>query len=344
MQSSRLFEIIYILMDKHFATCEDLARELEVSTRTIRRDVDALSAAGVPVYMSRGKNGGVHLMPHYVLDKSVVSDNEQTEILAALSALRATGIDTGVGIGGGGSTGSTGGASGANSAKSASTTKHNASNKNTGSKSDALKRLSRVFQRDAIDWLDIDLSFWGAPPEFKRAFELIKKSIITKHQLQFGYYDVNGELTMRTVEPVKLAFKESSWYVRAYCLMRNDWRTFKLFRMDVERMQILPETFEPRIDTGSLDYTGDSKGAQRVKLLFEASAVHRVHEEFAPDWITALDDGRFLVELDIAPDARTHSYLLSFGAELEVLEPASVRARLTAQARDILNIYSDGCG
>jgi biotin operon repressor len=126
MQSSRLCEIIYILMDKHFATCEDLARELEVSTRTIRRDVDALSAAGVPVYMSRGKGGGVHLMPHYVLDKSVVSDNEQAEILAALSALRATGIDTGVGIGGGGSTG---GANGVNGGKSASITKHNAPGK-----------------------------------------------------------------------------------------------------------------------------------------------------------------------------------------------------------------------
>ncbi len=329
MQSSRLFEIIYILMDKHFATCEELARELEVSVRTIRRDVDALSAFGVPVYMTRGKGGGVHLMPHYVLDKSLVSAQDQTEILAALSALRSTGAI--------GDMGDAGDGGGRFSSKSKSD-KPGKTNSLAG-QNNALERLTRIFQREAIDWLDIDLSFWGAPPEFKRAFEIIKEAIISRHLLTFGYFDANGKPTQRSVEPTKLVFKESSWYMRAYCLKRNDWRTFKLFRMDVDNMQILAQPFEPRIDTGVVDFAEYPKSETKLKLKFKAGAEFRVREEFPPDWIVFQDDGSMIVEEEVTLDLRTYSYLLSFGSDLEVLEPQSMRDSLADKAREILDIY-----
>ena len=82
MQPQRLFEIVYLLMDRGTSTTAELAAKLEVSERTVRRDVDALSAAGVPVYMTRGKGGGVHLMDGYVLDRSVLSEREQGEAVA----------------------------------------------------------------------------------------------------------------------------------------------------------------------------------------------------------------------------------------------------------------------
>jgi predicted DNA-binding transcriptional regulator YafY len=95
MQVSRLFEIVILLLDKKTATAAELARHFSVSQRTIYRDVEALSQAGIPVYASQGKNGGISLVESFVIQKSLLNKEEQTEILAALQGLKAVGITRG---------------------------------------------------------------------------------------------------------------------------------------------------------------------------------------------------------------------------------------------------------
>ena len=149
MQPQRLFEIVYLLMDRGTATTGELARKLEVSERTVRRDIDALSAAGVPVYMTRGKGGGVHLMDGYVLDRSVLSEREQDDIMAALSALNRTGASD-------------------------------------DASDETAVRLGRLFQRENVNWLDMDFSFWGAPPNYRAAFDTIRDAAIGRHRAHRG--------------------------------------------------------------------------------------------------------------------------------------------------------------
>ena len=91
MKNSRLFEILYLLVEKRAVTAGELARRLEVSERTIYRDVDALSAAGIPVFTQKGQGGGIRLMDQFVLDKALLSQEQQDEILFALQATLATG-------------------------------------------------------------------------------------------------------------------------------------------------------------------------------------------------------------------------------------------------------------
>ena len=88
---NRQLEIIYILMNKDTVTAEELAAHFEVSTRTVYRDIDSLSMAGFPVYASRGKGGGIRLMERFILDRRLLTGEEQQRILAAMASLRETG-------------------------------------------------------------------------------------------------------------------------------------------------------------------------------------------------------------------------------------------------------------
>ena len=133
MQANRLFEIIYILLNKESVTAKELAEKLKVSTRTIYRDVDSLSLAGIPVYTEKGKGGGIFLLPNFVLNKSILSEAEQNEILTAL---------------------------------------HGISHVMTGETKDVLNRLSTIFKRTATNWLDVDFSDWSYCKDFFNDFKI----------------------------------------------------------------------------------------------------------------------------------------------------------------------------
>ena len=90
MQINRLFEIVYLLLERGSVTASELAERFEVSTRTVYRDVEALSEAGVPVYATRGRRGGISLMENFSLNRSLLTAKEQDEILFALQSMKAT--------------------------------------------------------------------------------------------------------------------------------------------------------------------------------------------------------------------------------------------------------------
>ena len=121
MHIQRLFEIVYILLDKKQTTAKALAEHFEVSTRTIYRDIDTLCEAGIPICATQGKGGGIYLLKQFVLDKSLLSKNEQREILSALQGINV--LDT--------------------------------SKKNT-----ILNKLSGQFEQSLPQWIAIDFSDW----------------------------------------------------------------------------------------------------------------------------------------------------------------------------------------
>ena len=78
MQINRLFEIIYILLENKIVTAKYLAERFETSTRTIYRDIEMLSSSGIPVYMQKGKNGGISLLPDFILNKNGIKTTRAT--------------------------------------------------------------------------------------------------------------------------------------------------------------------------------------------------------------------------------------------------------------------------
>ena len=90
LQDSRLFRIVYYLLDKGKCTAPELADKFEVSTRTIYRDLDVISAAGIPIYATQGKGGGISILPEYVMDNALLSDEEKEKIVIPVIEFKKT--------------------------------------------------------------------------------------------------------------------------------------------------------------------------------------------------------------------------------------------------------------
>lgn len=192
MQINRLFEIVYILLEKKTITAKELAERFEVSTRTIYRDIDILSNANFPIYASKGKGGGISLLEDYVLNKSLLSEEEQNQILFGLQGLgKLSNIES----------------------------------------KDTLEKMSTIFKKEQVNWIEVEFSNWGNIEKEENTFQVIKESILKKRVLEFTYYNTNQEEEVRQVEPLQIWFKSRSWYLKAYCRKKEDERIFKITRM-----------------------------------------------------------------------------------------------------------------
>lgn len=89
MKESRLFGLLYTILERKRVTAKELAEKFEVSIRTIYRDLDALSASGIPVYTQKGRTGGIAIAEEFVLSKSLLTVDEREQILSSLHGLSA---------------------------------------------------------------------------------------------------------------------------------------------------------------------------------------------------------------------------------------------------------------
>ena len=168
MSHNRLFKILYYLLDRKHATAPELAAEFEVSPRTIYRDVEALSSAGIPIYAEPGRNGGIYLLQDFTLDRAILSENEKQEILTALQSISATGY--------------------------------------TGGK-EMLTKLSALFHVNTRNWLEIDFSRWGKFSYDNSKFEILKTAVIQCKEIKIVYVNTNSEISKRILQPLKIYYK-----------------------------------------------------------------------------------------------------------------------------------------
>ncbi len=302
MQINRLFETIYILLRKKTTTAKELAARFEVSERTIYRDIETLSSAGVPIYATQGKGGGISLLDDYVLDKSILSEREQNEILYALQSLSVT---------------------------------------KAPQMDQVLAKLSSLFNKNKTGWLEVDFSPWGSDESRMGHFTILKDAILSRRIIEFNYFSSSGEKSIRRVEPVKLVFKVNAWYLKAFCLARNTFRIFKIIRMS--DILMTSESFSER-ESSELPGSGQAQETQnRVDLCLKirAEGAYRVYDEFEENSIFKHQDGSFTVTASLPDSKWLIRYLLSFGADAEVLSPQKIRDALRHELNDMVNKYKN---
>ena len=193
MKLDRMIGILSILLQKEKVTAPDLAAKFEVSRRTILRDIDALSMAGIPIVTEQGQNGGISIMQNYKIDKTLLSTSDMQAILAGLRSL-----------------------------DSVSGTRRYAQ---------LMEKLSAGASNmlSGDDHILINLSS-HYKETLSPKIELLHTAICTSQMVSFTYFSPKGE-SRRVMEPYYLIFQWAGWYVWGWCTMRRDFRLFKLNRM-----------------------------------------------------------------------------------------------------------------
>ncbi len=196
--------------------------------------------------------------------------------------------------------------------------------------------LSEKLSADTSDTILIDLASHYQTSLIKK-IAAIREAIEDRRHISFRYYYEKGECS-RTIEPYKLVFKWSAWYVWGWCLGREDFRLFKLNRL--WGLKIGTSTFALR-DLSRQELNFDchlAAGAIHLKALFEKGEKYRLIEEYGPDCYCE-HQGKLLLEQDFASYSNMREWVLSFGSQAEVLEPEGLRADLLQQAETLLKKY-----
>ena len=319
---NRLLGMIYILMNKGTVTAGELAKRFEVSVRTIYRDVEALSMAGIPVYARKGKNGGISLTQQFVLNKMLVSEKEQTEILAALIGLQETGAQ---------------------------------------SEQETLRKLGEFFQTEPMQWVSIDLSDWSGRRQelygqLKEAV-LNRKKIHFDYYGQYGEMSTRTvwpmQLLFKEYTWYLKAYCENRQDMRLFKVLRM--KRVEVLEETFEMSECIQADMSEEQDAGEgsfgemesvLKQQDSAKGKVQEKeevvqigLLIDKKEAYRVYDRFEEEDITVLENGDFLIKAWYLVDDWVYGMILSFGASAKVMEPSFVREEVKKRLADMLKLY-----
>lgn len=301
MQIDRLIQIVFLLLRHENITAKQLAEELCVSTRTIYRDINILSVAGIPITSQKGFGGGLSLLQGFSLDKSYFTQEEQNNIVQALQILKSS---------------------------------------NYPDADKSLNKVAGLFSHNLqSEWLEIDFSYWGSPEKERNNITALERAIINKYVITFTYFNAKLTVTHQTVEPLKLVFKSHSWYLVAYSENKKDIRTFKMSR--IRELQITNQLFERELpkDFSITPVYKEEYNTPVFVLHFSEKIAYKVYDEFQEKYIKKLDDGTLEVTFRYQLSDWTFLYLLSFGEYVEIIEPVEARNILKEKAKKIFSMY-----
>ncbi|MDA3847067.1 MAG: YafY family protein [Vallitaleaceae bacterium] len=298
MQIDRLFQIVYILLEKKQVTAPQLGKMFEVSTRTIYRDIDTLSLAGIPIYAQSGKGGGIRLMDDFVMNKSVLTNKEQNYLLFGLETLKATKYEE---------------------------------------VDQALNKLKSIFNKSEDNWLEVDFSYWGSEPTEQIKFENIKKALISCATIEISYRSFSGSMTERQINPLKLVFKERAWYLSAFCLLKADYRLFKVSR--ITKVKLTDIVFDRKVYDTSHNYEVGTTDLTTYVFNLSKEMKYRVYDEFDQSSIVAMPDGSYNVTFSVTEGEWLYNIIISYGKHIRIIEPEYLRGIIKKRLEETLAHY-----
>ena len=305
MKTDRLLGITMYLLNREIVPAGELAEKFEVSVRTIARDMEALSMAGIPIASSAGAGGGYRIMDSFRLGRPVSTEEDYRHVIAALKTLCS-----------------------AYENKSLDTT---------------LEKLLAVQRGESSDQrVFVDFSVVKEGERTPAYTMLLEQAITGEHVVTFAYTDAQGAVTRREAEPLALNYRWYAWYLLAWCLAKQDYRIFKLNRMD--ELAVTGRGFtRTHGDIPALleqQWARDDREWLQVRLLCQPEARAAVLEHFRVRIAAEHPDGSFECKFyAIANERWWYSLLVGLGGQVRVLEPPALAERVRETAEEILRNY-----
>jgi predicted DNA-binding transcriptional regulator YafY len=300
MKLDRLLGILTILLQNERVTASYLAEKFEVTRRTIGRDMDALCQAGIPIITRQGGGGGISIAEGFKLDKSVLTREELSGMIAALKGIGSV----------------------SDKSNMEKLLDKLSANKN------AVVSLREPIVIDLASHYKVSLT---------EKIELIKKAVQEQRLIEFDYYYEKG-LTRRRIEPLFVIFHWTAWYVFGFCTLRRDFRMFKLQRL--WGLQLCEESFVQReIPPEKQDFNSHLPDDKKLVALFEPSVRYQLIETYGLHCYTETGDGQLRLEIGYTNREYTISWLLGFGGKVRVLEPRDIAEAIRESAKKILEAY-----
>jgi predicted DNA-binding transcriptional regulator YafY len=318
MRADRLLSILLLLQVHQRMTAGELAKRLEVSERTIHRDMEALGTAGIPVTAERGTGGGWHLLEAYRTNLTGLNEAE----IQALFFTKPVRLLADLGL---------------RKAADAALIKLLA----------ALPSMSRKDAEQVAQRIHVDATGWHHAEEDISALSTIQEAIWKERKLSMTYQRDGGNSFERLVDPLGLVAKGSTWYLVAAA--EGDVRSYRVSRVRDARVNEEPCARPKDFDLAAFwaessthfvaslpRYQVTARIAPEVlETVYHAGRYARIEKVEPPDaegWITLC--------LQFEQEEAACGYLLSFGTRVEIVEPRDLREKVLRLAESVAAFYA----
>jgi predicted DNA-binding transcriptional regulator YafY len=308
MRADRLVSILLLLQMHGRMSARQLAKRLEVSARTIHRDMEALGIAGVPVVADRGARGGWSLMPGYRANVSGLNEAEVQALFVGNPPRLLADLHL-----------------------------DKASDQALVKVLSALPAVSRRGAELAQQRIHIDVSGWRGLSEQVPQLPLLQRAVWEERRVRIAYR--HGELALdehgeRTLEPLGLVAKGSAWYLVAG--IDGGVRSYRVSRVREAELLDEPFTRPPGFDLAAFWEQSTETFRQRLprfEVVIRAESIDLLRTMLRYGGIDRIDGDRIHLHFD-SPDV-ARATLLGLGTSVEVLEPASLREAIVEAARAV---------
>lgn len=305
MKIDRLLGITIYLLNHEKASAQVLAEQFEVSVRTIFRDIDSLCMAGIPVISTYGANGGYEIHNTFRMERQIAGVTDYSYIVTALKGLA---------------------------------TAYNSKELNS-----TLEKIQNVSSGTPTNVI-LDFGVLSEKKNINHKLSILEQAIKEKHTVSFSYTNADNIQKNFEVEPIATMYKWYSWYLLSYFPKHEDYRIFKLERMDNIGITNHQNSIEHNVNYAKEQWEkqADNRKHLTIKLYCSNEIKVKCMEYLNGTIENEFENGDITITLSVPENEQFwYGVLLSFGNKIKILEPEELRQKICMTCQDILQEYNE---